>query len=173
MNGIAYGINCFADALLPTEIPLELRTSQLGNYQLSINGKQGFANSLYLKDNLSSVYTPIYNDTTFIIPIADTNVVKYQYSLMYDNSTVSSLNTINNNGIKIYPNPTFDMLYISNLLNENLNVKIYNAVGEIVYLEKNKNGIDLSPLAQGVYFIEINNFKGENMCYEKFAKLNK
>jgi hypothetical protein len=60
----------------------------------------------------------------------------------------------------IYPNPTSDRFVIENTNGQNLNLFVYNIIGELVLqrkLFKNKNEIDISSLATGMYTIRVTN----------------
>jgi len=64
--------------------------------------------------------------------------------------------------ISIYPNPTTGQLRIKNYeLRENTVLKIYNIVGQVVFTSavsphSPETTIDISPLANGMYFLKIN-----------------
>jgi hypothetical protein len=65
-----------------------------------------------------------------------------------------------NTDIKIYPNPTEDVLNIEFENSKETNFSILNSFGQIVYLSKNLNSkqeIDLSFLSRGVYYLKIQN----------------
>ena len=55
----------------------------------------------------------------------------------------------------VYPNPVSDILYVSN--GEKVNVTIMNVVGSVVKRGENVSSIKVSDLANGVYFVRINN----------------
>ncbi|MBB6371938.1 lamin tail domain-containing protein [Chryseobacterium shigense] len=69
----------------------------------------------------------------------------------------TDIDTVDNNrGIKIYPVPMKDILFVN--LNEESVISIYNMTGQIVKTEKldtGKNSIDVSGLSQGGYLIKI------------------
>ncbi|MDO9511409.1 MAG: FISUMP domain-containing protein [Bacteroidales bacterium] len=61
--------------------------------------------------------------------------------------------------IKLYPNPANDQITIDYNDGQNLSLSVYNIVGKLVLqreLNKNKNIIDISTFATGVYIIRIN-----------------
>jgi hypothetical protein len=66
------------------------------------------------------------------------------------------------NDLKIYPNPTKDIISLDS--EENINeIKVFNLSGqELMVLESQKShfDIDLSDLASGLYFIKISTDKG-------------
>lgn len=70
-----------------------------------------------------------------------------------DNPT--GISEINNTKIKLYPNPASNELSIQSeeIIKE---VLIYNSQGKLVKTET-KNTIDVSDLAKGIYFVNINN----------------
>ena len=64
--------------------------------------------------------------------------------------------------LKIYPNPFTDKLTItsSNFENENFDLQISNALGQIVFSANKltaQNDVDLSHLSKGIYFVKIRN----------------
>lgn len=68
--------------------------------------------------------------------------------------SVNNLNDIEY--FKLYPNPTKDLLYIKNFLNEDFQLNLYNSLG--IKVKKNIYSpqiIDLRNLPKGIYFIEL------------------
>jgi len=70
--------------------------------------------------------------------------------------------TINNEQLKIYPNPTIEQLRIFNYeLRESTTIEIYNVVGQkllfIEFLKSPETTIDLQHLAKGMYFLKVGN----------------
>ena len=55
--------------------------------------------------------------------------------------------------VMVYPNPTFDRLYIQGL--EPIEVQVYNALGQLVKIAKNTTVIDMNDMAAGVYVLRI------------------
>jgi len=86
---------------------------------------------------------------------------------------------IDNVQLGIFPNPVSDKLEISNLGKSNITeinaMSIYNMVGELV-MDVQLPGtrcklplkVDINPLSQGTYFIEI--FSGENIYRARFTR---
>lgn len=67
--------------------------------------------------------------------------------------------------IKIYPNPTHDIIYLENVEGE---LKIFNSSGKLILHEKQiDQQIDVGLLTVGVYYLEI---VGENIRHGKFIK---
>jgi hypothetical protein len=106
------------------------------------------------------------NDTLF----ASTNG---QYSLVVSNgcgSDTSDCITIDNIGLSelpissltLYPNPTFNSVFISGLLDENSPYELMDTQGRIIekgFLSKAFNTIDLLNLPKGLYWLSVENFK--------------
>ena len=70
------------------------------------------------------------------------------------------------NTISVYPNPASSEINLSWNKKEDVNIKIYNSFGKLVYFSKNQNliknqKIDISNYASGLYFVRINNSQGE------------
>ena len=67
----------------------------------------------------------------------------------------TGIETVENNNIKIYPNPVKDELYITTESSVT-KVEIYNADGKLVIQENNFTGkVNVSSLAKGVYVVTI------------------
>jgi hypothetical protein len=84
-------------------------------------------------------------------------------SLLYHNPNVSSCYTsvgspslTKSNSVQIFPNPTKDKIYFSNLSSIN-RVCLYNNLGQLqlTKLYQNNEGIDVSNLSKGMYFYTI------------------
>ena len=92
----------------------------------------------------------------------DNNIANNKICATITRSTVG-ISEINKQSISIFPNPASDYINIKNLNNER--IYILNSLGEIVKSvdNQNNNQIDISDLANGTYFIRIN---------EKVVKFN-
>ncbi|MBN2762347.1 MAG: T9SS type A sorting domain-containing protein, partial [Bacteroidales bacterium] len=72
-------------------------------------------------------------------------------------NVISAVDDLIEEGITMFPNPANDQLTIKGLT-ENSNVKIMNAVGQLVYnglIESSKAVINVSSLDNGVYILQI------------------
>ncbi|MEP2937541.1 MAG: T9SS type A sorting domain-containing protein [Gilvibacter sp.] len=90
-----------------------------------------------------------------------------------DNATYTnkflSIPESNLSAIKLYPNPTSDILNWSNPENRSFNVSVYSAQGKLVLSEASViNSIDVAMLPSGLYFLEISD--GLNRSQSKFIK---
>ena len=74
---------------------------------------------------------------------------------------------MNNNHIRVYPNPSKGKILIQNLSNSiTQNISVRNSLGNLVKVFENNNSlisIDLSNLENGIYFIEINSSIGKRI----------
>lgn len=78
---------------------------------------------------------------------------------------------VTENEISLYPNPTNDKLFFSNLFDETYAVNVKDGVGKIILnqiLTSNRNGIDCSQLANGIYFVLL--FNEHKKVHYKFVK---
>ena len=79
------------------------------------------------------------------------------------------LNDVNyKNNISIYPNPAKTELNLSISQNEINELSISNLLGQVLMTLKNKNSIDVSNLASGIYILTIT--QGQNKNTQKFIK---
>jgi blue copper oxidase len=74
-----------------------------------------------------------------------------------------------------YPNPANNRLYISfsNLEMQAYYITIYNSAGQAMYMlprPQLRNGIDISALAKGVYFLQLMDDKTKSVITRKFIK---
>ena len=63
------------------------------------------------------------------------------------------------NEVKLYPNPTKDIIKIEGI--EVAEVEVYNALGQRVKMVQSTNEIDLSGLVEGVYMLRITDAEGK------------
>ena len=83
---------------------------------------------------------------------------------VYSNAAiVNGIEFTHNASMTIYPNPSTGKIYFSNLPNEKKQIKIYNAIGEVVYLRDeypaNYFFVDLFNQPAGIYFLSVQNEK--------------
>jgi len=79
------------------------------------------------------------------------------------------LETTENSGFALYPNPVADELNVSFLNNTGYTFRIINTLGQQISTgELSGNPIDVSALNTGIYIIELNN--GAKRIIKKFAK---
>lgn len=73
------------------------------------------------------------------------------------NCSVLSTESVEISNISVYPNPTADKIFISNLEGNNSQIRIFNVLGKIVHQQKNniENGISVSQLPKGIYMLQI------------------
>jgi hypothetical protein len=72
------------------------------------------------------------------------------------NFTLSSASFSQIDGLKMYPNPTKNNLYIETALNSNINVSIVNMLGkEVVKANVVNNTVNVSNLTSGIYIVKI------------------
>ena len=97
-------------------------------------------------------YTGLGNQTLNMELVENTTVRNYQLNV------VTGINDIKNSNIKIYPNPTNNIINIEGLnKNENNTIQIFDVQGKLVITKTitEKGAIDLSELNKGVYVIKI------------------
>ena len=77
-------------------------------------------------------------------------------------STVLSVNTFENSGFTLFPNPVTSTLFITNTLgNEILSISIFNSIGKRVFITQQiSKELDIQFLSKGIYFIKISTENG-------------
>ncbi len=97
-------------------------------------------------------YTGLGNQTLNMELVENTTARNYQLNV------VTGINDIKNSNIKIYPNPTNNIINIEGLnKNENNTIQIFDVQGKLVITKTitEKGTIDLSELNKGVYVIKV------------------
>ena len=106
--------------------------------------------------------TKTYNVGQIAVIFTSTSLTNGQgWDAFYSSQPTDINNLKSTNNIIIYPNPTNNILYLTNA--DNSNVTIYNLLGESVYnaisAKSDKFTIDISNIPQGTYIIKIINDK--------------
>lgn len=88
--------------------------------------------------------------------VAEFNGVPQVVSRSTAEVTLSSSSFSQIEGLKMYPNPTKNNLFIETTLNSNINVSIVNMLGkEVVNTKVINNTINVSNLTSGIYIVKI------------------
>ncbi len=119
-------------------------------------------------------------DYTFVDehPFSEINYYQLQQTDVNGQTSFSKTIAINssasaNNQLIVTPNPANSFIQLSFTNSENIfQVEIINALGKVILYEENKNEIDVSKLADGLYFIKANsnNVNPELFYTQKFIK---
>ncbi|AEH02634.1 T9SS type A sorting domain-containing protein [Lacinutrix sp. 5H-3-7-4] len=133
----------------------EYKPTSASNYIVDQGDNAYYDEALFGDLDLAGI-TRIFNTTI------DLGAYEYNSTLSVD---AISLNT---NSIKLYPNPVNDRLFIKSD-NRIDSITIYNVNGQIIkQKEAFSNGLDVSALNAGLYFINIKSDNGESI--KKFIK---
>lgn len=141
-----------------------------------ITGCPPYTISWYPSDPTFPVVCSACADTTYIASVTDNCACTSSDTITVTDATGINSSSINND-FNVYPNPsngvyTLDFTTISN---ENIQLEVFNLLGERVYLQKavavfgkNQYHIDLSKVADGIYFANVQ-FK-DNLIVAKIIK---
>ncbi len=78
---------------------------------------------------------------------------------------------LDDNSIRIFPNPTNDWIFVKSDYLDELKFRIYNAQGQILRLGKVTGSIDFSRFTNGVYWLEIISERSNHRVLEKIIVL--
>src|SRR5690606_36687504 len=81
-------------------------------------------------------------------------------------NNVSIEEIFQNSQVKLYPNPSADILYFAEELED---VQVYSILWKLVLSENKKDNIDISSLAKGLYIIKAKESSGQSSS-SKFTK---
>ena len=115
-------------------------------YDTSGNGILGSGDGVSLEDGNGVVIYALNSD------------IGSGFSIQFNSDGVLDLEENNLETVTLYPNPTSDVLTISNL--ENATIEIYNLLGQVMTTKTNSSNqetIDVSGYRSGTYFIKISN----------------
>lgn len=111
-----------------------------------------------------SYYT--FTDGAYTVEVTDSNGCTsrsdvYLYSLGINDPSVAA-------SIKLYPNPTTDILHIESPIA--LNIRLTDLVGRTITEAANTRSLDISALAEGVYLLNMIDKEGNLIKVEKITK---
>jgi len=107
----------------------------------------------------SIFHTPAYyNDDTTNVTI-ESNGGNIEINIIFENGVIQSIDSEIPNEFTIYPNPATNVLFVKGISEQSIEeFLIFNMAGQVVLHEKyfsGSNGINISGLRNGVYFIQI------------------
>jgi|GEM_PF-2134909 len=126
-----------------------------------------FNNKIIVGANSRSIVTKLSGD--YFVEVTDEN------GCLNNSDTVAILktNTINNvvskSMLKIYPNPSKDVVYIESPVN--IMVRVTDVIGRVIFEGKNPQSVSLSNLANGHYFFRISDENDHMITVEKITKI--
>jgi hypothetical protein len=116
--------------------------------------------NVILIDSIGGILTsPFLNNTSF-----------YYIDDVIITPTTSFFEQLIENRIKIYPNPATDQLSIDLPSNVIESVSLFSMTGQRLLEESQTNQIDLSGIAQGVYFLQLEHSDGRKYTEKLFIK---
>ena len=104
------------------------------------------------------------DNKTIITGSSNSNNFRYEFSFEFTNNAVSVNEVESLNNINIYPNPASSSINVSA---QNLtNIKVYNAVGQLIYAEDATSDnvrIDTQNWTNGFYYVTVETADGNNV----------
>lgn len=106
--------------------------------------------------------------------VCDTSSSSYTASKIFTTNFLSINKLAIENGIKVYPNPTKDIVYITlDELQADFEILFYDISGKLIYsgnMLTQKKKIDISVLTTGIYILKLKDAKGNTFTH-KITKL--
>lgn len=134
---------------------------------------QWYCNGVLISGATSQDYTPTKNGK-YVVRITDSKGCYYQYSpgVAYTGFTGIAVNELEQK-FGFYPNPTTGIITIDNtqLYGMSYEIKVFDAVGKLLVVEKNAEQINLSAYENGIYFMQVND--GNHATFTKKVSLIK
>ncbi|MEO6304431.1 MAG: T9SS type A sorting domain-containing protein [Bacteroidia bacterium] len=86
-------------------------------------------------------------------------------------ATTAIKNISQTSNLSLYPNPTKDKLYISNISADlnNATIEFYDVTGKQIHSEKIKSEINLSSFEKGIYLVKIKTESGQRIFLNKIV----
>lgn len=130
---------------------------------------QWYRNNKPIAGATAATYKLLY-DGNYFAEVSDVNSC-YNYS---DTITVNALSIKENNtneiALKIYPNPTQDIVNIEAPVA--VNVRVTDVVGKVILESKDAHSINLNQYADGTYFLQISDQDNNIIALEKINKIS-
>lgn len=80
---------------------------------------------------------------------------------------ISSLDELAAFKLKIYPNPTFDIINIETEKKKNYEIKLFDVNGKLLLTAENTDKLKVSTLPAGVYFLQFADINSDQKLYER------
>ena len=103
----------------------------------------------------------------YVLFVSDESIRKEGWSANYDTNSLSIGQTNQLESIKVYPNPTSGIVYISPS-EKVLTIQIYDLLGKVIMSEKGVNKVNIRDLSSGVYMIKLSD--GDNETIHRIIK---
>jgi len=122
-----------------------------------------FFNSNIIPNEVTSQIT-VTKSGAYIVRVTDTNGCK-GVSLVYNHNLVSTEDEYFDQNLKIYPNPTTNLLNVESKVDKILALQLHDITGKKINVKIDnyqQQGyiLDMNQLAVGVYLLEIKTIKG-------------
>jgi hypothetical protein len=162
LNGQQYVIQAFAPITPDKEIDLVLHASGNFDYTLISTEISNFPadQDLFLKDNLTGQHFDLRSPKGYIFN-SEAGTFMDRFQVIFQDPAALSNEEFTNNNSLVYVNPIEDKLYAKSLINQAVQLRIVNMLGQNVksYHSINnqelENGIDISDLNPGIYMVSI------------------
>ena len=128
-------------------------TTSISETWLTINNANGSGNATVI---VTAQKNPSINTRNATVIIEATGL-PYKTVIITQSGSPTGISDIENNPIKIYPNPSNNVLFIEGL-SEDTQVSIYDLKGNLIIKKQLfKDNLDISNLASGMYTIKLEN----------------
>jgi hypothetical protein len=146
---------------------------QVGNdlHSTANSGNQWYNDNGLIPGATSQIYIPTLSSNYFVILTDSLGCISDTSNILYAGVT-GIAETINDNHIKIYPNPVSNELIIEIVgKTEKVNFEILNSIGQVILKGDliEKTTVQTSNFVPGVYLIKIEN--GKTFEFKKILKL--
>lgn len=114
----------------------------------------------------AGIRAALYNNNIFyaILPVA---INGYQNQVFRSNPAAVSIPNIQKQALKVYPNPTSNVLTINGFVYEN-SIEVFSLTGQKLQTVQNGNTVDVSALERGIYVLKATD--NDNTHTMRFVK---
>ncbi len=167
--GYAYGVDStFKTLCVKPTTPVATQNNNTLSSNATTGNQWYNTTSGIISGAINQTYNPTANASYYVVVTLNACSSDPSNTIVY--STVG-IDALNNNGVKVYPNPVSNELILENTgMNTNQNFEIYNSIGQVVYkgILLEKTTVQTTSFAPGVYVIKLEN--GKTLEFKKIIK---
>ncbi len=181
VSTVGNGTQIFVDDIYVTGLKSETTSLDFSALQAALDNAREMIDSVTIGNGAGEYSQAVFEmainaiidaqnvqDTATTQSVVDAALDNFNAEMAKFVPNVTGIHNLNTNGLKIYPNPVSDMMYIDT--GEPVRYKITDTSGRVIIDQvAEQNRIDIGPLQDGIYFIQVV-LENHSVVIKKFLK---